>query len=560
MINYLKRIELWKVLACLPLLVGLARVIHFIYTGYMVPDEAYYYSSIFVWFKSGKLLFPYGRYFFQFILFGLARILNLNTVEKFYTIAPIFLSVISCFNIYIGVKIVEKKDPDFKETWVVPLLFVLSPTYLVLTPLILTEITAIFIMMITLYVFLHAEESGKLIHVALTGLLVGLVCDWREFLFVVPLGISLRYMLKKKYRHFLVFILLTFLFGSQTYGRGLIVFSKALASSSSNLSDINTNITSNENLNIAINKTTKAIAKGIEKLSDGVNGLGKTIREFDIIEKAVDPLRDINANYTVLEWNFGVLPPDIIGRTTLTQFIYSVVTNFFFVLIFSLGTFTSIPLIHALIKKKKYDFWIIMGLLVVLVSIVYVSTHGTYSNFIFGKISTIVRYGVMGIFVIPFVALYTKNWSKKQLKTFFAIAIISTSIMIVPFTKISQSNLGGDINRVFQPGYRAPWRILNDYLKEQNSSDNIIVICDPIIIVKLYSLENVQYVHIPATEEDMAELMPRGDVIYVYGEKYVFYDVMHETQVNWYYIFLRNSTNYNVIFEDSQMYLYEVIQ
>ncbi len=254
MINYLKKIELWKILACLPLLVGLARAVHFALTGYMVPDEAYYYSSIFVWFKSGKLLFPYGRYFFQFMLFGLAILFNLNTVGKFYTVAPIFLSAISCLTIYVGVKIVEKKDPDFKQKWIVPLLFVLSPTYLILTPLILTEVTAILIMMCILYVYLHAEESGKLIHVALTGLLVVLVCYWREFLFVIPLGVSLRYIFKKKYRYFLVFILFTFLLGSQTYGRSLIVFSKVLSSSSSKLSEMEVNITSNENINIALQK------------------------------------------------------------------------------------------------------------------------------------------------------------------------------------------------------------------------------------------------------------------------------------------------------------------
>lgn len=542
MIEKLKEIEKWKILVCMPLLIGLARVIHFSYTHYFLPDEATYLSCVIHYFNDGKFMFYGPRQLFQFMILGISILLNLNTPERFVPFFALFSSILACLTIVLSVKITQREVPEFKEMWFVPLLFLLSPTFCVVSGLILTEIFGVFFSVLTVFVFVHRKN---MFHVFLMGLFSGLCYHYREPLFIIPTYIMMHFLYHKQLKNILVSFL-----GFIPFFGGAIV---------------------------------RIGVKAITKVNLPVEATRPILPKI-ILEAIGGDVGDIE--------RLGGLAWDKSGAS-LSTFITTACLDFGVMLLFSLGIFSSILIFYGLYKRRVHHITVLSFVLMV-VSSMYLGRYDVYAKLFFVKISTVIRYGVMGVFCIPLIPSLICGWNKKKIKHYSLLAIVCMSLMVLPFTVFVQSNLSSEhINRLDILDYRSPWMILREIMKMRNESD-VMVICEPMTRVRFYYLENINYASVNdwyrwckewGIEQEMLglsqeefdnynyegfdnekfikifrELTPQYQHVYLYGEKYSLYESVLESQVEWYWNFLENSTNYEVVYENAEMYLYEVIK
>lgn len=531
MFQKLKSIEKWKYLACLPLLIGLIRVIHFILTGYFLPDEATYLSCVIHYFNDGNLFFYGPRQLFQFLILGISILFNLSTPEKFVPFFVLLTSVLSCLSIYLSVKISEKLVPNFTEKWLVPLLFILSPIYCVIGVLILTECISIFFALLTIYIFIHPKNWSRSI---LMGVFCGLCYHYREPLFIIPAYIILWFIYHKEIKNTIVFLL------------GFIPF----------------------------------FGGAIVRLSFKI--LFNIILPVDLVEPKL-PLFILNLiggdigdieRLGGLAWNLTHSPPPIFIRTSIL--------DFGVMLIFGLGIFSTILISYG-IYKRKTNHLIVLGLMLMFISSMYLNRYLVYTTLFYTKISTVIRYGVMGVFCIPFIPILISDWDKVKIKRYATFSIIGIVLMAIPFTTFVQSNLSDQpINRLDIFNYRSPWLITKNILKQTNET-NIMVICEPMTRIRFYYLEEINYSSVKkwhrlcvnyAKEnkiyikdigisnekfiEIFKELLEQYSHVYLYVEKYSLYDSVLESQVPWYWEFISNPINHEVLYENAEMFLLKV--
>lgn len=536
------KIEKWKILVFVPLLIGVARVVHFGYTGYFLPDEATYLASVMYYFNDGNLLFYGPRQLFQFLILGFSVIFNLNSTEKIIPFFAMFSSVIASLTLFLSVKIVQKEFPEFEEEWVVPLLFILSPAFCVVSGLILTEIFGMFFSILTIFVFVHRRS---IFHTFLLGFFGGISYHFREPLFIVTVYIILHFLYHKQFKDILAFVVAFVPF----FGGAIVrIFTRTFM-----------------NIELPISLTRPVLPRWILKMIGG--GLGD-------IERLGG-----------LAWDLTPAPLPVFVRTSLL--------NIGVMLLFSLGVFSTILIFYGLYKKKSHHITL-MSFILITVSSMYLSRYTIYATLFFTKISTVIRYGVMGVFCIPLIPSIISEWKEKKIRHYFLLAIVCMLLVALPFTVFVQSNLSSEyINRMDIFNYRAPWLILREIMEAKNES-NVMIISEPMTRVRFYYLKNINYASvndwhrwskeygieqekIGLSEEEIEEyeyerfsheryteifmnLISQYQHVYLYQEKYSLYESVLESQVGWYWAFLEDSTNYYVVYENAEMLLYEVIK
>ena len=169
---------MWHILCCLPILVGIARAVHFTFTHYFLPDEMVYTSSIYYWFQEGSFQLFQARKMFQLFLLGIAVLFRLDTPDVFIPFFSIFLSLFSSLSMFFGVKI--SRMYGLEEKWLVPLLFLISPIFMALSGLILTENLTIFLLIFTCYIYLKYVENKEVSYLVVSGVVCGLGCRFKE--------------------------------------------------------------------------------------------------------------------------------------------------------------------------------------------------------------------------------------------------------------------------------------------------------------------------------------------------------------------------------------------
>ncbi len=515
MTERLKKIEMWQILTCMPLLIGVARAIHFSFTHYLLPDEVVYTTCIFYWFQGKGVLMFGSRRIFQLMLLGVSILFNLNTPGKFVPVLSIFMSIFGCLTLYFGSKIAEMYG--LKERWIVPLLFLITPVWSVLTPLILTEVFSILLLTLVVYMFLKAEQ-GKIVHMLLSGVLCGVAYQFREPSAIVFAFGILFLLYHKQFKKGLVFGLSFMLFGASSFNYIWRWLRKILQS-----------------IELPIEFIQKFEPPRMDLVSEVLSNIESPVREQ--------------------VYRFETLPVDIKSIASLPMFLSTSILDLSLMLIFSVGTFSTILAIYGM-YKKRISLWIVTGFVVMLISAFHLARYGIYTVKFFQKMSTVVRYGTMGCFCIPFVPFAMKDWYRKKKILYFSFAIIGTSLLAIPTVGIIQSNLSeGSVNRLNILNYKAPWLILRDSLEKENSS-SVLVICEPVNRVRFYLVEGIDYMMIP--KEDFEETISKYEVVYLYGEKYSLYRIVLETNVKWYLDFIEDASNYETIVDNGEMYLYKV--
>jgi len=541
-IEKLKGIEKWKVLVCAPLLIGLARAIHFRYTGYFLPDEATYLVCVIQYFIDGRFLFYGPRQLFQFGILGLSIVLNLNTAEKLIPFFAISSSIFSSLTLFLSVKIVQKQIPEFKEEWFVPLLFLLSPAFCVVSGLILTEIFGIFFSVLTIYVFFHRKN---IFHIFLLGLFGGLSYHLREPLFIISVYIILHFLYHKQLKNVLAFLSSFMLF----FGGAIVrIFAKVFMK-----------------INLSVDLTRPILPRFILKMIGG---------DLGDIERLGG-----------LGWDLTPAP--------LPMFIKTTFLDIGVMLLFSLGIFSALLIFYGLYKKKIHHITLFSFVLIA-VSSMYLARYKVYTTLFFTKISTVIRYGAMGVFCIPLIPSLVSGWDRKKIKHYSLLAIVCMLLMALPFIVFVQSNLSDEhISRMDIFNYRAPWLILREIMETKNESD-VLIVCEPMTRVRFYQQGNISFTQVAdwnrwciewGIEQEMSKLSEEEigkyeykrfthekfielfmnltsqyQHVYLYQEKYSLYESVLESQVGWYWAFLENHTNHEVIYENAEMFLYEVIK
>ncbi len=224
-----------------------------------------------------------------------------------------------------------------------------------------------------------------------------------------------------------------------------------------------------------------------------------------------------------------------------------------------------------------------------MVSSMYLCRYDVYRTLFFTKISTVMRYGVMGVFCLPLIPAIISGWNKKQIKSYATLAIVCMSLISIPFITSVQSNLSSEyINRMDFFNYRSPWLISREMIKSGNET-GVLVICEPIVRVRFYYQENVTYiaskdlhwlntelgkkqailnnpefVYEGFTDEESIKIfkeliLSQYQHVYLYGEKYSLYEIVLEGHVSWYWNFLQNKSEHEIVYENEEMYLYKVI-
>lgn len=455
-------------------------------------------------------------------------------------------SSLASLTLYVSVKILELESPKFTEKWLVPLLFLLSPMFVVISGLILTEVLGILLAVSAIYVFISKRGKFNNWNIIQLGLIGGGAYHLREPLVVISIYILLHLLYNKKLLKCSIFIL------------AFIPFLDVVL------------------LRLVIGSTTSFVFP-----SEITNWAILPTIIIKIIGGRIGDVERMGS----YAWNKA--------PALFHNFIKTSLLNFGVMLIFSLGVFTSILIIYGLSKKKIHHISL-LSLTLMMVSSMYLSRFDVYRLLFYTKISTVMRYGVMSIFSIPLIPQLIGTWNKKQIKYYALISIVSMSLVAIPFTKTVQSNLSSEyISRLDILNYQSPWLIARELLELETlnieNKTNVLVISEPLVRVRFYNIKGIKY--IPSrhlfwlcielgkeqavlnnpdfiydgfTEDESTRIfkeliLSQYEAVYLYGEKYSLYETVLEKHAKWYWEFLQNESEYTVLYENEEMYLYKVI-
>jgi hypothetical protein len=183
----------------IPLFVGLARLIHFQQTNFLLPDEALYYVVVDRFFYANTLSLAYStRDIFQYMIFAFALIFRLNTLQSCISFMIMFTSLISSLTVYIIYKILKL----INQSSYALLLLVVSPAFLLMGCCVLTETYGFFFFVLGTYIFLLKENYKN---VFTSGFMYSVAFNFREpYAFAIAIvGLYLLY--KRNFRMFIIF-------------------------------------------------------------------------------------------------------------------------------------------------------------------------------------------------------------------------------------------------------------------------------------------------------------------------------------------------------------------
>lgn len=500
----------WPILCGVPLIVGVLRVVHFHVTGYVLPDESTYLYSTVNYFQTGRVVYAPSRLSMQFLMLGLSVLFNLSSVERLFTFFPLFFAGLSCLIMYLCVKIVEHHYPEFADQWVVPVLLLLSPAFVVMSPLILTELLGIFFTVVTIYMFVIGDT-----HPILLGVMCGGAYIFREPYLLLPIIVSLYFVKHRMWTHLGGFITTFSLF---FYMPGVYGITPWLRSH-------------------GVYYNPSLFIRGL----------------FWIVERFTGfPMLPESALRQRIPYGF-LSPP------TLQQFAVTSTLNFVVMSVFSIGVFAMILSVWSIVQRSDGYRWILLGIGLMVFSCLYMSRSVVYSILFMSKIGTAIRFGVVAIFMVPF-TLHSiiDRWDSRIIRRFIVCAVLGSTVVAMPFVSMVQSNLSvNGVNRL-SFDYTAPWLYAKRHVSSINP-ESVAVIVEPWNRIRLFQVNGVHYEQLSSNRSQIDRLRETYGVVLLYGELHPYYWTMIRERHTWYDTFLRDPSNYAVIHDNNEFYLYQVV-
>jgi len=484
----------------LPFVIAFSRIIHLLYTGYIIPDESNYASMSIIFHETGQVLIDQGREIYQYILLYFSIVFGLDDIYKMIFFMSFLTSLFASSTLYLCNKILKKLYPDFKDRWFILLSFFLSPMYVVLIGIGITEIFSIFLIMASIYVY-YCEKNPLCF-----GLLLGLGYSIREPLALIVLFFSMEFIYNREW------LSLT------KYFVGLIPF-----------------------LYFPYNILAKFSLR---------SSLALSLIRYSIFKTNV-----VTSNMTQSQGNFRYTSPAIFKQfPSLSNFFINNAFCIMITIVFSIGLISCFLMIHSF-KNRGWNKWQIISIGLMLITSIYISRFDAYSYDRLSRVGTIARLSILSIFGIMFSPTVLKLKSSKDIQKIALVSILVTLALFVPFTFLAQRNLSKyGVNRL-SLDYKAPWLITKNILTSYQDG-NSLVLCEPMSKIRFFKVEGINYIPLPHNETDAFNLIKNYDCVFIYLEIHRYFGLIDDYA--WLYQYLENA-DYSFEFENDEFVLIRMV-
>lgn len=178
-----------EIIYLLPLGLAAVRILHFILTGFLLPDEALYYTATHEYFRSGRFVLHFlDRVGYQIFVYALCRLLDLHDVWR-YVIGFSLLSALWLTATLILIADMNSTHAAF--------LAAMCPVFLLLAPTVLSENVALFFTVAGIYLLYKNREESHIAPIVSAALALGIASLIREPYTILLVG-NVAYLLLSK--------------------------------------------------------------------------------------------------------------------------------------------------------------------------------------------------------------------------------------------------------------------------------------------------------------------------------------------------------------------------
>ncbi len=166
-----------------------ARYYYSFITGYVVPDEAWYYNT-YVLDKH-----PIGNYRAVFVAAFVLFFHDVHNVWQFFLGGMIYSSLWAVGSVALSYKIIKRLEPSDQIAGLLLLSLPLFPVFIVLAPTILTEPMGFFFALLGVYLTLRFIQGGSAWNAVLSGVSMVFAFKVREPYLILGCGLVLLYLI-----------------------------------------------------------------------------------------------------------------------------------------------------------------------------------------------------------------------------------------------------------------------------------------------------------------------------------------------------------------------------